>query len=111
MITESDIYWITRFDYFQTGVLVVGAILVFLFTLLLVMACAEEEHRGKGAIALLCGILILIGGLFIPSTKEYCAIKVLPKIINDEQVQQMPKKVLDFADEWLEELRPEKEKK
>ena len=47
---------------------------------------------------------------FIPTTKQMAAVMVLPKIINNESVQEMPDKIFKLGIEWLDELRPEKEK-
>ena len=47
----------------------------------------------------------------LPSTKEMAVIYVLPKIINNKQVQEIPKKFLKLADDWIEELSPEKKEK
>ena len=44
--------------------------------------------------------------MFVPTTKEMCAIKLVPMIANDEQVQELPNKVVDLANEWLDELKP-----
>ena len=40
-----------------------------------------------------------------------CAIKVIPLVANDETVQELPSKVVELADEWLDELRPKTETK
>lgn len=52
--------------------------------------------------------LMLIGCAFIPSTKEMAAIIVLPKIVNNEKVQDAGNKLFDLAVEWLEDLKPGK---
>lgn len=45
----------------------------------------------------------------VPTTKQFSVILVTPKIINNEQVQQIPEKIIKLADSWLEELEPKKE--
>lgn len=49
-----------------------------------------------GGILSLCRIL---GSCFTPGTKEMCAIKVIPMIVNNEQVQGLPNKVIELANE------------
>ena len=62
------------------------------------------------------GVVLVITGLFAaftPTTKQACIIYVLPKIANNEQVQQVPQKLLDIAnrqlDEWVKEYTPKKD--
>ena len=38
-----------------------------------------------------------------------CAIKAIPVIVNNEQVQELPNKVVELANEWIDELKPNKE--
>lgn len=47
----------------------------------------------------------------LPSTKEMAVIYVVPKVINNQSVQQLPNKLLHLSSEWLDELRPENVKK
>lgn len=48
----------------------------------------------------------------IPTTKEVAVIYVIPKIVNNEQVQELGKNSLDalvnLSKEWIEELKPDK---
>lgn len=43
----------------------------------------------------------------LPSTKEMAIIYVVPKVINNETVSQIPSKLLHLSSEWIDELRPE----
>jgi len=43
----------------------------------------------------------------LPSTREMAIIYVVPKVTNNQSVQQLPDKLLRLSSEWLEELRPE----
>lgn len=50
---------------------------------------------------------VVVGGLlstFIPSTKEIVAIYAIPKVVNNEQVQQIPEKLLEYANLKLDDL-------
>ena len=44
--------------------------------------------------------------IFIPTTKEMCAIKIIPRVVNNEKVQELPEKFVELANEWVEELKP-----
>ena len=111
-ITESTIYWITRLDGLRIAVGVFLAALFLFGAIWLIVSFADNEldtikkHRWK----LLVPIIFLTGLLvFIPTTKEMCAIKVIPLVVNDETVREIPKDIADLAHEWLDELRPKKE--
>lgn len=114
MITGTDVYWITRMTYFQQGAIWLGAVFTLCGLIWVVCSIARwwEEDKPLMCLAafptLFVCLAILIGGLFIPNTKEICAIKVLPAIINNEDVQELPNKVVDLANEWLNELKPKK---
>ena len=59
-------------------------------------------HRGLWALIVFAGL----GCMFIPTTKEACAIYLIPKIANNESVQEIGIDIKTLAREWLEELRP-----
>lgn len=119
VITETTMYWLTRFDYLQGFMFVFGGIgLIASFTIATILFFTAGDHYEKKrnafykwakrlsllSIIFLCSI---IGGLFTPTTKEYAAIKLVPIIMNDESVQQLPEKAIELANDWLDELRPE----
>lgn len=126
MITESTVYWITRLSYLQGGMFAMFGILVGLSSIGLIgsiICCAMNitsnyngerlmPHSKRGVrisiMVLLPALLFLISAFFVPNTKEYCAIKVIPKIINNKEVQELPNKVVELANEWIEELKPNK---
>lgn len=124
MITGTEIYWITRLDDLRgfifglggvlTGICVIGSVIS-------IMCHAIDSAERKELLpvskkfmlrfvsGLLVGLPLLFSACFVPTTKEMCAIKVLPAIINNEDMQELPNKVVDLANEWLEELKPQKE--
>lgn len=115
MITENEIYWITRMDYFHGLSLAVGIVLTVLSVLFLIgaaIAWFEDDDKKSlligGAVFMFC-LTLIIGSCFIPTTKEMCAIKVIPAIANNEEVQEIPNKIVELAGEWIEELKPKKD--
>ena len=117
MITESMVYWITRLDYFQEGAITIGVVLMALYVIaMFIGGCIWSEDNNKRPFCcifptFLIPLILLVGSMFIPNTKEMCAIKVIPKIVNNEQAQELPEKIVNLANEWIEELRPDKEVK
>ena len=53
------------------------------------------------------GLVFIVVWAFIPSTKEACAIYLIPKIANNEQVQKIPENALRLLnaklEEWIDE--------
>lgn len=64
--------------------------------------CAKWNKR-LVVVFLLCGMIYL----FVPTGKELAAIYLIPKIVNNEQVQQVPDNALKLLnlkmEEWIEE--------
>ena len=52
-------------------------------------------------------IVISLAYALTPSTKEYCAIKVVPAIVNNEKVQEFGDELYRLGVDWLKELRPQ----
>lgn len=48
---------------------------------------------------------------FVPTTKEMAAIYVIPKIANNEQLQNISNEIMELATGWLKELHPSEIKK
>lgn len=98
MITESTIYWVTRLDAFNNLVTAVSLISVIFLIASgiasgIVMGERQSVLNDKGKLIL--PLKFLIGSIislvvcatllvFVPTTKEYAAMKILPKIANDE---------------------------
>lgn len=122
-ITGSEIYWITRLSELKAFVGILSGVSLFcgLFGLvILIMVYREchnedEQYWKKWIKVVIAGTILaictLFGSLFIPTTKEYCAIKVIPMVVNNDRVQEIPSKVMDLADAWIEELKSNKESK
>ena len=117
IITETEMYWLTRLDYFNGLALCVGVLFavasIILFVASVVITFDDKEWTLRQAVCVwVLNVLLfmpLVGSMFIPTTKEMCAIKLVPMIVNDEQVQELPNKVVDLANEWIDELKPKKE--
>lgn len=113
IMSAWDIYWLTRLDAIQITLVVLAIVssIVGLVTALIITM--EEIWDGYGRklfiwCSVIFGISILILTI-IPSSKEMAAIYLIPKIVNDEKVAQVPDKALQILngklDEWLDEMR------
>jgi len=123
VITESTIYWITRLGSVKAGIQNSGSVMCVVFIILGVASAIvylagndfDNEHVSKwgekwfprSVLLFLCGLLFIIASCFIPTTKEMCAIKVLPIIANNDEVQNLPNRVVELTNDWLDELSPD----
>jgi hypothetical protein len=105
MVTESTIYWVTRLDAFNNLVTAVSLISVIFLIASgiasgIVMGERQSVINDKGKLIL--PLKFLIGSIislvvcatllvFVPTTKEYAAMKILPKIANDEALNTLSK--------------------
>lgn len=97
MITESELYWITRLDNFSTAAcicIVISAILLVMSIIGVLMSLSDNDQECRSffrrflVASLICFIFIGIGAIFIPTTKEMAAIKGIPAIANSKFVSQ-----------------------
>ena len=99
MITEWELYWITRLDHILiacTISVVVGILPLVINSIVWVVEEDDKTLRHRAKIAFLISLpLVLIGGLgcvFVPTTKEMAMIKVLPMLANSKFVEEeLPK--------------------
>lgn len=123
MIDGSTIYWITRLDHirsFMVSTTILFSILTAVAVLALVAVAANasylETEEWKSWLRIFgistgvaASVVILFGCalVFVPTTKEMCAIKVIPAVANCGQVQGLGSDVVDLARSWMDELKPE----
>lgn len=111
MITTMQMYWLVMLDSIHVASMACLAVsLVVSFT----SAGVALDMKGRWRLPKLTAaiaILFLLMATFIPSTKQMAAIMVVPKLANSEKVQTVGNQLYDLAVEWMEELRPKKERK
>ena len=120
MITESTLYWITRLDgakellFGIATALIISTAAVLIAGVIVGIDGSPAEKKWSVKVLKTLPLFILATLMFFtlhtltPTTKEMCAIKIVPLIANDEQVQELPSKFVDLANEWFEELKPNK---
>jgi len=121
MITSWDIYWITRLDYFcgffvGFFLFLLGLFIIFGVVGLVALGDRPDEDERKNGIKYLKGAVVafvlmmffLAGIIFTPSTKEVIAIYAIPKMANNEDVQQIPanfaKLINGKLQEWMKDV-------
>lgn len=111
-LTTMQLYWIIKLDTFHAFSVGISIILIVALACIAFISDMEDEWKVfkvyfKYFIWIFPVFLFL--ATFLPTTKEMAAIIVLPKIINNEKLQEIPNKVLDLGLEWLDELKPTNE--
>lgn len=108
MITESTMYWITRCDSIHNISVIIFAICIPLFVLELFKRIFPYPPPVNIKVSIPIVIsLICVGtiiNIFVPTTKETCAIIIIPKITNNENIQNISKEFYNFALDWMKEL-------
>lgn len=110
MITEEMLYWIFRLDTIRglcTVVLLVGGLVTTLITVHLIIDknyIDFSDYFYKRLLIFVKSMYVIIGIailtlIFLPSTKEMAAIKLIPVIYNSDFVQkELPKEGKEFYD-------------
>ena len=134
MITENEMYWLTRLDpanRMLCTLLIVGITLVVVFLLAQLIlrdtgSWEKEEDVNRKLKAAdwmlfkglpLTVVMMLILGIalvFTPTTKEMAAIKIIPAVANSQAVEKLGKSaetLIDLANSWMQELAPVKNDK
>ena len=116
-LTPSLIYWMSRFEMFQTLCLLLGiftmigaAILgIFMVASKAAGDCAVSESTGTAFKRVLpVGVILCLLSCFLPDTKTVAAMYVVPKIANNESLDEVASSMKTLALEWMDELRPSK---
>lgn len=118
MITESEMYWITRLDNIRA---LIATLCVMSGLLVVVLAFAggilrDDNDIGTSQYTLgrrlhspgipACMVLSLLFGtalVFVPTIKEYAAIRVIPAIANSEAIQQDIPELYKLSVQWMKQ--------
>ena len=124
IITPMQMYWLTRLSSFGQGLAFIIFLLFLLSGGLVVSGCILQDsdlsdithRRGIKLIKLsslsaVVAVVLLLVNCMLPTTREMAAILIVPRIANSEKVQTVGNHLYDLAVEWMEELRPAKNKK
>lgn len=93
MITEAELYWMTRLDNIRTFFLICSCLggIIFICSLPVYVVNLLDDYEdicktSRKLISTALAVLIILGiGLILtPTTKEMAAIKVIPMIVNSD---------------------------
>jgi hypothetical protein len=123
MVTESTLYWMTRLDGIKRALDGLGfaAMTVAVMAIIILLGCALAVYDcetgslsrrtwkivlGTSISCFVFGLSLTLGNVFIPTTKEYAAIKAIPAIVNSEDAGKVAdelREIAGLASEWAKE--------
>ncbi len=122
-MTSWMMYWLMMLDNIRgatAALTAVSAIVTFFGVCFFAVARISNSEKDKEdnrkilewlkwplRTAWLFTITFTLGCIFIPTTKQMAAIIVVPKIINNKQVQEIPEKLMGLCDAWIKEKTDE----
>ena len=130
MITPWQMYWLLKLDSINVLLVIVASSLFIIGTTFTVVgAFLRDEKRiyswdtaenieakhatgrrlHRCVLRVICPVLVLIllMDCFLPTTKEMAAMLVIPRIANNEKVQDCGNRIYDLAVEWMDALKPQ----
>lgn len=114
LISPITLYWIFRLDNINEMFGVMTVISMLCCAVLAFMYGEAKSNNDKELIGIArfwlhrCILLIilgLVGFMFIPTTKEACAIYGIPKVLNNPQIQELGRKTIDVVDIGLDTIK------
>lgn len=113
-----NFYWITRLDAINTALMVVF-VLSLIVCLICIMIYFIDKYQDGGdnpsmrkALWVLATVIIIsaLGAIFIPTTKQMCAIYFVEYLQENEDAKQLPDKAIKAANAYFDELIEDKNK-
>ena len=123
MITETQMYWLVSLDNICGGAVAFAVLcgiasMISFFVLIAARTGDADEDMCESAFKWMIRCLIgccffITTTIFTPDTKQMAAIIVVPKIVNNQKMQELPDKLLGLGEKWLDQLasKESKEKK
>lgn len=113
-ITGFEIYLITRLDGLKF-LITFSAVCVAISSLFLVYMSIDEKKdkieaglMTGGICGLVFSVILALGNIMTPTTKEAAAIVILPRVINSSEVKKTCGELYTLAMEWVEHMKPPK---
>lgn len=113
-MSHQLIYWITRLDSIRalSKAFLVISLFAFLVCVIIYFATLGDKKPFPIQYAMkIASIFLLISALmlvFVPSSKEAAAIYLLPKVVNNEEVQKIPNNAVKLLNAKMEEWMDDK---
>lgn len=114
-MTHWQMYWLLILDNVSTASLILGVAMLVVTGMILSSSNESGSRSGMwfGIAFALITLFFFLAAIFLPSTKQAAAIWLVPKIINNEKVQEDAGDIYDLAISQLKkqlEIPEQKEK-
>lgn len=121
----NELYWITRLDAISAILCVFAALSVTAFIMSAICYAMSKHDFGdddNGTVSLkkaseitfISSVVLLLLAILVPTTKEACFIyiggHVIEYVEGNEKLQEMPDKIVELADKYLDEMLEEGER-
>ena len=103
MITTEMVYWIIMLDKISDAFLIFAV--TFGFILFLFAGYAITDGDGfpwHYPVWVVLELFFICGAVFLPNTKQMATIYLLPKVVNNEKIQNIGERTLDTGDKLLQ---------
>lgn len=111
MITQTQMYWLVTLDGISKLSFTLALVGVAWLFVGLAYVSEFRKHRWMIPVSIAVALLGMLAATFVPTTKQMAAIVVVPRIANNEKIRDAGSRLYDLAVEWMEELRPNPERK
>lgn len=91
--------------------IIIAAVVLFLMPIWCDFESITKYNKRIFLIFLIVLAISLIGKLLSPSKEITTAMFVVPPVVNNEKIQELPENVLDFVNGWLKENTIKKDNK
>ena len=103
-----ELYLLLLLDNLNAFFIIFSILLIVSAGIMALYAALEMEDVKHWKAAGIAGFVFAFIAVLLPSTKDAVLIYVVPPVINSERAQEIPEKILDLVDVWLEEAKPKK---
>lgn len=114
------LYFLLKLTAIGLTLIWLGAVLLMLQVVFMVVSACYAGSSGEDwwpiykkfrpVFNIIFGVILIIFGVMVPSTKQAAVIYVVPKVANSQIMEKIPQKILLLSEEWFEELRPKNTK-
>lgn len=113
MITTEMVYWIITLDKIVGALAVVAGLLLLVLIAYASATLADGENLHPVSFPLFCFVelILILGVVFTPTTKQAAAMYIIPKLANNERIQEIGDKTLGNGEKLLELTQKYIEKK
>ena len=103
MITTEMVYWIVMLDKISDAFLIFAVTFGFILFLFAGYTITDgDDFPWHYPVWVVLELFFICGAVFVPNTKQMATIYLLPKVVNNEKIQDIGERTLDTGDKILQ---------